>query len=100
MIHADTQSNTSLATLRDKGLQLTIRGAVVTRIDTHLIDISRRNRSHLGYKVNIGHDSRRVAIFTQLGHYIFEILALLTPLRRKTHNACTSIGYALGLRHA
>ena len=100
MVYTYAESYASFAALRDESLQLTVRGAVVARIDTHLIDISRCDGCHLGHKVNVGYDSRLAAILAELKHNILKVFALLSALRRKTHDACTSCCDALHLCYA
>ena len=100
VIDANAQSNTSRAALLDQSLQTAIRRAVITRIDTHLIDRLGSDLRHLRDEVNIGHNGGRKALRAQLSHDISQILALARTLCREADNRSTRAIDTLDLRHA
>ena len=100
VVYAYAECNATLAALLDKSLQLATACAVVTRVYAHLVDRLSSDRCNLGYKVNVGNDSGRVALLAHLRYDVAQRLALALALRCKAHDGCSGIGYALDLCYA
>ena len=99
VIDTNTQSHTALATLLDQSLQTAIGRAIITRVDTHLIDRLGSDLSHLGNEVNISHNGGRETLRAQLSHDVSQVFALARTLSREADNRTACAIYTFDLSH-
>ena len=100
VVHPDPERHAPLAALLDQPLQVAPVQPVVARVDPHLVDIFRRHGRHLGQEVDIGHDSRPIAVTAQPPDDVFQVLALAHPLGRQAHDPAARPVDPLDLGHA
>ena len=99
MINTYSQSHATLFALLNQCLQLATVGAVVARVNSHLINILGRYCRNLRNKVYVGNNGGIVSIGAQSWHNLSKSLSFGLTLSCKSHNRRASVGNTLYLRH-
>ena len=73
---------------------------IVARIHAHFLGIACRHIGYLGIEMHIGHEGSEIAVGTQRGVDVFQILGFLSALCRQPHQFSAGLDDAFGLFHA